>query len=102
MVTLEWNPGAREDFDLAIEWYEREKSGLGKRFSNNVDSICSKIRSHPSAWPTRGKGIRYCPVKDFPFNVVYTERPSTIWIVAVAHRSRRPDYWTKRLKDIPL
>ncbi|MEI6231981.1 MAG: hypothetical protein WCT04_02950 [Planctomycetota bacterium] len=38
----------------------------------------------------------------FASNVVYTERPSTIWIVAVAHRSRRPDYWTKRLKDIPL
>jgi hypothetical protein len=34
----------------------------------------------------------------FPFRVVYELQPDRIWIVAVAHLSRRPGYWTRRLE----
>jgi len=34
----------------------------------------------------------------FPFRIVYELQPDRIWIVAVAHLSRRPGYWARRLE----
>ncbi|MEI6231708.1 MAG: type II toxin-antitoxin system RelE/ParE family toxin [Planctomycetota bacterium] len=101
MKSLSRHQKVRTDLVSSATWYNREQPGVGQRFIDEVQFTYEKIRERPTSWPSRGKGIRYCPVKDFPFNVVYTERPNTIWIVAVAHRSRRPDYWQMRLKDIP-
>jgi len=33
----------------------------------------------------------------FPFTIIYSDQQSVITIWAVAHGSRRPDYWTGRL-----
>ena len=33
----------------------------------------------------------------FPYGVVYQEREGRIFIVAVAHQRRKPDYWLKRI-----
>jgi hypothetical protein len=34
----------------------------------------------------------------FPFIVVYRTVPAGIQVIAIAHTSRRPGYWRKRLK----
>ena len=34
----------------------------------------------------------------FPYAVIYLEKPDHIWIVAVMHLKRRPGYWRQRLK----
>ncbi len=36
-------------------------------------------------------------LQQFPFSLIYIHRPEHIWIVAVAHGSRRPGYWKQRL-----
>jgi toxin ParE1/3/4 len=87
--------------DAAIEWYEREEPGVGIRFDNEVDQTYLKIHSNPKAWPKWHKNVRRIAVERFPYNVIYVERSTAIWIVAVAHAKRRPNYWVKRLKDIP-
>lgn len=33
----------------------------------------------------------------FPFTIVYTELAEEIFIIAVAHASREPVYWCRRL-----
>jgi hypothetical protein len=35
-------------------------------------------------------------VNRFPYNVVYRIRDDDIYVVAVAHTSRRPNYWKDR------
>ena len=71
------------------------------RFLDAVKNAYLLIQQSPARWPLRTKTVRKCPLEKFPFNVIFTERSETIWIVAVAHTSRRPNYWAKRLKDIP-
>ena len=34
--------------------------------------------------------------RKFPFSLIYSVEGSLIWIIAVAHQSRRPGYWRKR------
>lgn len=41
--------------------------------------------------------MRACRVDGFPYRVVYEVLPDAIYIIAVAHASREPGYWTNRL-----
>lgn len=36
--------------------------------------------------------------RTFPYAIVYVDLPDVIWIVAVMHGKRQPEYWRKRLK----
>ncbi len=44
-----------------------------------------------------GVGTRSRRVRRFPYRLVYLEQPEQLWIIAVAHQSRRPDYWLRRV-----
>ena len=57
--------------------------------------------------PRRGRR-GYPPVPDmpggqrfrltqFPFSLLYINRADYLWVVAVAHGSRKPGYWKKRV-----
>jgi hypothetical protein len=34
----------------------------------------------------------------FPFSIVYSIQGDTLFVIAVAHASRRPGYWKRRTK----
>jgi mRNA-degrading endonuclease RelE of RelBE toxin-antitoxin system len=36
-------------------------------------------------------------VRRYPFRIIYLIQVDRIWIVAVAHLSRRPGYWSDRV-----
>jgi hypothetical protein len=77
--------------------YERRRELLGEAFLDAVDETLSKIQNN-SEFGISGKfGTRSWKTKRFPFRVVYLEQPDRIWIVAIAHLSRKPNYWLERL-----
>ena len=39
---------------------------------------------------------RACPVKRFPFRIVYRVVEGSVLVVAIAHAKRRPGYWKNR------
>ena len=91
-------PLAADEFIEAIRWYERKRAGLGGEFYDAVVRATDVIREHPAIGlsvvnPTNH---RQSLVDRFPFKVVYRERTDDIYIVAVAHTSRRPGYWQNR------
>ena len=68
-----------------------------------------KLRFHPEAgaelildaperWSLGPRGVRRIPLRRFPFTLVYRHTPGTqlVEVVAIAHQSRRPDYWRHR------
>ena len=42
-------------------------------------------------------GVRRKSLARFPYSVLYTVDPDVLYIVAVAHQKRRPNYWLRRL-----
>jgi len=40
--------------------------------------------------------VRRCLVNRFPFGVLYSVEPTSIFVIAVMHHRRRPDYWKNR------
>lgn len=94
--------GARRDFRSSIAWYEGQ-AGLGSEFIAAVESAYRRIEREsetlPSAenpWPSHRRDIRRCPVDGFPYQVIFEIQPEELVILAVAHGSRRPGYWSRR------
>jgi hypothetical protein len=78
-------------------FYERRCEFLGEAFLDAVDETPAKIQNNSVLGHPGKFGARSWKTKRFPFRVVYLEQPDRIWIVAVAHLSRKPNYWLERL-----
>lgn len=82
----------------AVRWYEERRPGWGGRLLDAVSSTLALIESYPEIGsPRRGRiPARQLKVRGFPYVVTYRIRPDDVYIVAVAHTSRRPGYWKGR------
>jgi toxin ParE1/3/4 len=91
---------ARAELDEAMGFYESQASGLGLDLVTKVEKAVVAIRRHPEHWPKhKDTAFRKFFVERFPFTVFYLNLADCIWIVAVAHSSRRPGYWHRRKRD---
>jgi plasmid stabilization system protein ParE len=88
---------ARAELRDAVAYYEAIGSELGSSFSAAVENAISLIRQFPNAWPRLSATTRRCRTKRFPYGIIYRIRNDEIEILAVAHFSRRPNYWVDRL-----
>jgi toxin ParE1/3/4 len=80
----------------AVDYYETKSSGLGLDFEREVSRALGDIQEAPNRWPTGKYGTRRRLLQRFPYIIHYLELQDIIWVVAVAHASRRPCYWRKR------
>jgi hypothetical protein len=80
----------------AISRYESIESGLGVRLKNDVKAAVTWISEHAELPRVRPKGYRRLNLKIFPYYIAYIIHADVVWVLAIAHSSRRPEYWIKR------
>lgn len=91
---------AKQELDDAVRFYELEYSGLGKRFKKEVRSAAIRIAEYPEAWSVECGDVRKCLLHKFPYKLLYSIEQDHIFIIAIAHQHRKPDYWIGREKNI--
>jgi plasmid stabilization system protein ParE len=91
---------ARSEFFDAIAHYEGARPGLGQRFKDEVDRSLLWLAAHPELCRLRTGGYRRMNLRVFPYFIPYIARRTTLWVLAIAHGSRKPEYWIKRITDI--
>ena len=98
MKPVQFSDPAAAELAAAVRWYEQRRVGLGADFFDAVASTIELIRSHPEIGAERrGRSAsRQFNVKRFPYKLVYRVRENDLYVVAVAHSSRRPGYWINR------
>ena len=96
-MTYTFHPEAETEFVEAVEYYESCQSGLGEDFSFQILATIRNITAFPDAWPIVDNPVRRCLVNRFPFGVLYTLLENSIFILAVMHLHRHPDYWKNRI-----
>ena len=97
MKPVKYHRLAESELIESALFYERRREFLGNNFLDLAEEALAEIRSHPD-WGKAGKfHTRSWKVRRFPFRIVYLEQPDRIWMVAVAHLSRKPNYWLERL-----
>lgn len=89
---------AEAELREALDYYAEQRAGLDGEFRRAFEAALQKVREHPLLHAIEADdGIRYCPLRRFPYNLVYVDLEQSIWVVAVAHQRRRPYYWASRV-----
>lgn len=81
----------------AVSWYEAREPGLGYDFVEAFDATIERISDRPEAYQRLADSrFRRASLRRFPYVVVFEVRGTEVRVVALAHGSRRPDYWKGR------
>lgn len=84
---------ARLEMEDATRFYDLELPGLGAHFRQEVREASLRISTYPFGWSLEKGEIRKCLLHRFPYKLLYSVEEDHIFIIAVAHLHRRPDYW---------
>lgn len=92
---------AQDEIEYYLRRYELESARLRDRLWDDIQAVVDLIATYPAIGEpvrrTRGL-VRRFPLHHFPFFLVYRDRDEYLQIVALAHKSRKPNYWKSRLK----
>jgi toxin ParE1/3/4 len=95
---VELHSEAAAEYDAAFDWYLERSPDAALKFDLEVDRALKQILQAPQRWAASSHQTRKFLHRQFPFTLIYRERASgDIQVVAVAHTSRRPGYWKRRL-----
>jgi|ERR1700728_1208641 len=95
---LSYHQGAATDVKSAVAWYRGRSPKAAADFVEELDRAVHTIGEAPERWPIGKNNTRRFLLWRFPFSIIYSQQDSRIIIWAVAHSSRRPEYWARRVK----
>lgn len=80
--------------------YSQQRFGLGEEFVQAVETAIGTISRDPARFQAVGEGIHIFRMSRFPYHIfyLYSAIDDSVTIYAIAHHSRRPDYWRERLR----
>lgn len=96
MKPVHFHAAAKQELDDAIGHYQGVQDGLGLDLHAEANRVMSSISQDPQIGPPFRKKYRFRRLKRFPYVVYYRELVNSVWIIAFAHESRRPNYWRRR------
>ncbi|MCB1209892.1 MAG: type II toxin-antitoxin system RelE/ParE family toxin [Verrucomicrobiales bacterium] len=97
-MTHSIHPAAVSEAADAVRFYESRDPELGVRFQAEIFASIERARMQPRLYREFEAGLRKVKTDRFPYFLIFrvcNERQ--IQILAIAHASRRPGYWKKRL-----
>jgi plasmid stabilization system protein ParE len=97
-MTIRVVPEARRELRDAADFYEQQQPGLGRRLWQEVDEHIVWIAGHSEVPRLRAGGYRRVNLRIFPYYIAYIIRSNGLWILAIAHTHRQPEYWIEREK----
>ena len=89
---------AKEEYRDTVEYYEFEIEGLGKKFKEEIIRALGNIKRFPKVGVVEEGDVRRYLLHKFPYKILYSIEKDYIYIIAVAHMHREPDYWIHRTK----
>jgi toxin ParE1/3/4 len=103
MLRLRVDPDAEQDLVAAVVHYENEREGLGldlleeyrevARYAAELPNVGSLVTDLPLS-----EAVRRFQFHRFPYQLITMLLEDELFVIAVAHHSREPGYWTERLK----
>ena len=93
-MRLEFHPEAELELIEAAAYYELQVPGLGAE----VRRVTGLLLLHPNMGLPVSPDLRKFMLNRFPFTLIYSASSDVLSVVAVAHQSRRPDYWRSRTR----
>lgn len=95
--TIFIDPRAIQDIQEAINYYDNQQAGLGKKFERELNKYFVALEKNPF-FSVRYDLVRCLPLKKFPYMVHFTivEEKQFVKIHAVFHTSLDAQKWSMR------
>ena len=98
-MRFEFHPEAELKLAEAALRYESIVPNLGRHFASEVERVIGILLDYPEAGSQVDDRLRHFVLRRFPFSVVYAASEELLFILAIAHGSREPEYWRPRVHD---
>lgn len=89
-MNLRYTDRSKDDVELAIAWYERQRRGLGFDFLDCVEASLKNVIECPQMYQIRYSNFRGCPIRRFPFSIFYTIEANEIVVHSVFDNRQDP------------
>ena len=89
-MRLRYTSRARNDLDIAFEWYEEQRRGLGFDFLDCVEAAIEIIQQMPKLYARHHEHFRRTLVRRFPFSIFYTIEEKEIVVHAIFDNRQDP------------
>ncbi|MCE0483845.1 MAG: type II toxin-antitoxin system RelE/ParE family toxin [Methylacidiphilales bacterium] len=96
-MRVRFHPEAVEEYRAAALHYEKRQPGLGRRFAEKIEEAIRQLSETPRRWRILEENIRRYLVHLFPYAILYAIEGDIVYIIAVMHCHRKPDYWRERM-----
>lgn len=96
-MRLALHPEARAEYGAAVQFYDQLRAGLGIRFIFCVEAALQAALESPFASQVLDPGVRRRLTRTFPYAVLYSVDPDTVWVLAIMHCQQKPGYWRARV-----
>jgi plasmid stabilization system protein ParE len=86
------------EIDHEVDYYESKHVGLGDELEDEIDAALDLILRFPEIGVrSQQRNDRYMFVLErFPFTLRYQLVGDEVVVLALAHTSKRPGYWSRR------
>lgn len=71
MYSVIFTQAARAELIAAQDWYEREATGLGRRFQQAIDALVVRMSENSRQFPTVFKNLRRALLRRFPYSLFF-------------------------------
>lgn len=89
---------ARRELAAARDFYDVETAGYGLLFVEAIEYEVARLVEFPLIGKPIIRGARRWVLRDWPYSIIYQPILGGVYIIAIAHHSRRPNYWRRRLR----
>ena len=96
MMEYIYHAEAFDEYREAVLHYNNISSTIANQFVVKIEQTVALIREQPNAWVVVSKNIRRSIVKGYPYSIFFSVYSGKIYILAIAHQKRKPNYWKKR------
>ena len=90
---------AEEDLQQSHDYYERQGTGLGRRFLNDVRRSLDVLEEMPTIFGEIVPGVRFHMADPFQQVVYYVVLGDTVHVIGVIHAKRDPNIWKERWRS---
>ena len=95
-MEYEFHPAAETEYEVAARHYDTVSTELGDRFVAEIESAVGRVCHNPDWFRKLTPCVRRCLVHTFAYGLLFEADGGRIFILAVMHLHRHPDYWKWR------
>ena len=90
------HPSITNELKHTIEWYDSKSSRIAENFKAEIKKSLLDLTVNPFLFQKIYKNHRACPIKNFPFRIIYYIEDNIVYILSVFHTSKNPNIWKNR------